>query len=173
MSELKTLHDAMTATFKARMPEVVHVEAYPDLNAEVRLPALLFALTAMPPAPDRGTGKVSITGRFQALILVDPCWPHAPLQAATLAGQMVATLRGQYWDLDFVEEPTDISAQPDGSSPELAQFVTWLVEWSQVFDLGELEWPWPDESGTSLAFGFYPDTGPGNEERYTAPEALP
>lgn len=173
MSELTTLHEAIRDTLVERMPKVMHVESFPDLQGDVQLPAVLFALTDMTQGQDRGEGKTGLVGLFQAAILVDPCRDHAPLQAAILATQVARVLDDQYWGQDFiVGPPEDVRAYPDGSAPELAQFVVWVVEWTQPFEVGELEWPWPDEGPGSLVFSFDPQTGSGNEGEYFPPEAL-
>ena len=160
VSELTILHEAIEATLRERMPKVVNVEAYPELGSVVAEPALLFALVDMKPGEDTGTGKTAMACQFQAAILVDALRTRAPLQAAILAGQLAAVLRGQYWDLDFVEAPTRVHARPDGSTPELAQFCVWVVDWLQVVHFGEFEWPWPDEQPGSLVLSVNGEIDP-------------
>ena len=172
MDELTTLHNAIEATFRERLPMVASVESFPELEAEVGLPAVLFALTDIGEATDNGSGKTSLTGRFQVCIMVDSTLSKAALQAAILATEISKILRGQYWDLDFVEEVQDVHAFPDDSMPELAQFVMWIVEWKQVFQVGELEWPWPIEPPGSLYLNVDGCTGTGNEDHYFQPEDL-
>ena len=159
MSELTTLHDAIVATFSAAMPRVVQVEAFPELGKEVRVPALLFGLTDISPGVDRGTGKVALVGRFQSCVLIDATRPKASLQASILATQMATVLKDQWWGgLDFLTGPPEnIHAQPEAPTMELEQFVLWSVQWTQNFEVGELEWPWPDESPGMLLFGFNDD----------------
>lgn len=174
MSELTTLHDAITRIISEQMPRVVHVEQFPELGAEVMTPALLYGITDMAPGQDRGEGKTAIIGRFQSCILVEADRPRASLQAAILAGQMMTVLKDQWWNLDFVTGPPEqVHAQPEAPTLELEQFVMWSVQWIQPFELGEFEWPWPDEPPGSLVFGFSPDIGPGSEQQYVAPEDIP
>lgn len=154
VSELTALHGAIEAAFKARVPAFKHVEAYAELGEDMGEPALLFAMTGAAPAPDTGTGKTALNCRFQAAVLVDATRTKAPLQAAILAGRVAVVLRGQYWDLDFVEAPTHIQVQPDGSVPELAQYCVWVVEWFQVVHFGESEWSWETEAPGSLVFNL-------------------
>ena len=154
VSELTALHEAIEATFRERIPAFKHVEPYPELNKEMGEPALVFAVTGMGPADDTGTGKTSLTCQFQAVVLVDATRTRAPLQAAILASRVATVLHAQYWDLDFVDAPTHVQVQPDGSTPELAQFCVWVVEWRQVVHFGEFEWPWEDEAPGSLVFGL-------------------
>ncbi len=47
-----------------------------------------------------------------------------------------------------------------------------LVEWTQSLRLGDPEWAWEDQPPGSLMLGFDPQTGPGHEPDYFAPEAL-
>jgi hypothetical protein len=145
--ELEALHDAITLTLKACMPDVLHIEAFPDLENNFKVPALFFGLTEFRPGVDTGTGKTAIRGKFQAVILVDSVLKHAPLHGMWLATRLASVLRGQYWGLDFTEESDNVHAEPDGSNPELAAFVVWTVQWTQTFHIGDVtEWPfpWPD-----------------------------
>lgn len=146
MNVFKTLHDAMTATIKADMPDGVTVEAYPEMDNRFNLPAVFFGLSEFHPDSNVGTGETVLRGTFQAIILVDPVLPHASLQASWLAAKLSMLLHAQYWDLDFVEGTKDVSARPDDSSPELASFLVWVVQWTQVMRVGEMVWPWPPET---------------------------
>lgn len=169
MSELTTLHDAITRTIAAAMPRFLHVEHFPELGAEVQTPALLFGLTDMTLGTDRGEGKTALIGRFQSCILVDAIRDKASLQAAILAAQMTSILNYQFWDLDFVTGPPEnIHAQPEAPTPDLEQFVMWSVQWTQAFEVGEVEWPWPDEPPGSVKFGFNDDP----QTEFFPPESL-
>lgn len=157
MSELTTLHDAITATLSAAMPKVLHVEAFPELDSKVRTPALLYGLTDMTLGTDRGEGKTALIGRFQSCILIDADRKKASMQAAILASQMAAALKDQFWGLDFIlGPPLNIHAQPEAPTKELEQFVMWSVQWIQHFEVGEAEWLWSDEPPGAPVFGDYP-----------------
>jgi hypothetical protein len=167
MSELTTLHDAITRIISERMPRVLHVEQFPELDAQVNTPALLYGITDMTLGTDRGEGKTALIGRFQSCILVDADRPKASLQAAILAAQMTTVLKDQWWGLDFVTGPPEqVHAQPEAPTAELEQFVMWSVQWVQPFEVGEFTWPWPDEPPGSLVFNIEPGDEP------VAPEAL-
>jgi len=169
VSELTTLHEAITRTVKAAMPQVLHVEEFPELGDEVQVPALLYGLTDLTLGEDRGTGQTALIGRFQSCILIDATRPKASLQAAILASQLVVTLRYQMWGLDFVVGPPEnVHAQPEAPEKDFEQFVMWSVQWTQAFEIGTLEWPWPDEPPGTLKFGFNDD--PASE--FFAPEDL-
>ncbi|MEZ0197377.1 hypothetical protein AB9U01_25320 [Pseudomonas qingdaonensis] len=171
-SEFTLLHDAMTTAITDALPQCRHVEAYPKLVAEgMKLPALMFAMTAVEPGPDPGDGRTCITATFEALILVEEARPRAPLQAAILAGHLVKLLRLQYWDQDFVGPVTDVRGMPS-ETPEILQCVSWSVHWRQDIYLGDTAWLWDDEPPGSLMFAFHPDTGPGSEGSYVAPEDM-
>ena len=167
MSELTTLHDAITRILSERMPRVLHVEQFPELDAQVNTPALLYGITDMTLGTDRGEGKTALVGRFQSCILVDADRPKASLQAAILAAQMTTVLKDQWWDLDFVTGPPEqVHAQPEAPTADLEQFVMWSVQWVQPFEVGEFTWPWPDEPPGSLLVEIEPGDGP------VAPEDL-
>ena len=161
MSELTTLHDAITRIISERMPRVLHVEQFPELDAKVNTPALLYGITDITLGTDRGEGKTALVGRFQSCILVDADRPRASLQAAILATQMATVLKDQWWDLDFVTGPPEqVHAQPEAPTAELEQFVMWSVQWIQPFEVGEFTWPWPDEPPGSLVFNIEPGDEP-------------
>jgi hypothetical protein len=161
MSELTTLHDAITRIISERMPRVLHVEQFPELDAQVNTPALLYGITDMTLGTDRGEGKTALVGRFQSCILVDADRPKASLQAAILAAQMTTVLKDQWWDVDFVTGPPEqVHAQPEAPTAELEQFVMWSVQWIQPFEVGEFTWPWPDEPPGSLVFNIEPGDEP-------------
>lgn len=159
MSELTTLHEAIARTLRERMPALLHVEEFPELGVEVKVPALLFGLTDITPGVDRGEGKTALIGRFQSCILLEATRTKASLQAAILAAQVAAVLHNQWWgDVEFLTGPPEnIHAQPEAVTADLEQFVMWSIQWTQAFEIGELEWPWPDEPPGSLMFGINDD----------------
>jgi len=171
-SELRVLHEAMTAAFKAALPQIGHVEAYPILKEGMKLPALLYAATNFAAGADPGDGRLCVTVTFEALILLEAKRAMAPLQAAILASKLMQVLQQQYWELDFVDQAHDVQAMPADVSPELHRCVGWAVQWRQNIYLGDTAWPWPDEPPGSLLFAFDPDSGAGNEGGYFPPEAL-
>lgn len=172
-SELKQLHDAMTATLQAQLPQFQHIEAYPKLIKEgMKLPALLYAATNFAPCDDPGDGRLLLKVTFEALVLLESSRPLAPLQAAILASKLMQQLRLQYWGLDFVGPTVDVEAMPAEFAPQLARSVGWAVQWQQDVYLGDTEWPWENEPPGSLVFAIDPDSGPGNEGGYQSPEAL-
>lgn len=167
MNELTTLHEAITVTIKAGIPQFETVGAYAAADESTVLPALFYAITSLEPGVDPGDGRTGISAGFEARILVDPAHPHAPLLAVTLATELTVLLRKQFWALDFVEEASVVRAVPAAAAPTSI----WLVQWQQMLRLGITQWPWPDQPGP-LAFAFSPDTGLGNEDRYQLPEDL-
>lgn len=169
MSELTTLHDAITRIISERMPKVLHVEQFPELGAEVSTPALLYGITDMTLGTDRGEGKTALIGRFQSCILIEADRPKASLQAAILASQLAAILKDQFWGgLDFVTgPPSEVHAQPEAPQENLEQFVIWSVQWIQPFEVGDFQWPWPDEPPGSLLVEIDPGDGPVAPEELT------
>lgn len=142
---LALLHDRITETLLAKLPGVVHVEAYPDLDNRFNVPAIFFGMPKFSPGTDDGSGKTAINGSFEALILVDATEKHAPVQGMWLSARVASLLRGQYWGLDFVEETKDVTASLVESGPGFEAFVTWGVSWTQTFHVGDAaEWPWPE-----------------------------
>lgn len=171
-SELRVLHEAMTATLTAALPQIEHVEAYPVLKEGMKLPALLYAATNFAPGVDPGDGRLCVTVTFEAVILVEAERPMAPLQAAILAGKVLQVLQQQYWGLDFVDQVQGAQAMPAEAVPELVRCQGWAVQWQQDVYLGDTAWPWEDQPPGSLVFAFDPDSGPGSEHQYQSPEEM-
>lgn len=165
MSDLSRLHDAISTTLKAAMPQLETVASYTDTQPDTQLPALFHAIVGLRPGVDPGDGHSCIVARFEARIVVDASRPGAALEATALATQLMVLLRKQYWDIEFVEEARAIQAQPLATAPS-----SWTLQWEQVLHLGQAQWPWPNQPPGSLVFSFDPDTGVGHEDSYKAPE---
>lgn len=172
-SELTRLHDAMTATMKAGLPQIEHVEAYPLLKEGMGLPALLYAMTNVASGVKPGDGRLCVTATFEACILLERSRDAAPLQAAILAGKLMQLLDEQYWDVDFVDGVKDMQASPTELVPELARCTGWSVAWRQDIYLGDTEWPWENQPPGSLVFAIIPGSGEDGEREYFAPEDIP
>ncbi|WP_233100819.1 hypothetical protein [Pseudomonas sp. MF6768] len=118
MSELTTLHDAITRIISERMPKVLHVEQFPELDADVQTPALLYGITDMTLGTDRGEGKTALIGRFQSCILIEADRPRASLQAAILASQLAVILKDQFWGgAGFCHRAAGADSRPARSPP--------------------------------------------------------
>lgn len=172
MSELGTLHEAITATLSAGMPELQCVNAFVAPDAGTALPALLHTLTGMKPGADAGDGRACVIASFEARILVSAARQKASLEVMTLAAQLTVVLRQQFWGLGFVEATANVQARPAMPPPEVPSTLEWRVQWEQPVYLGDLQWPWPDQPPGSLVFAFSPDTGPAHKDSYKAPEDM-
>ena len=94
--ELKQLHDAMTATLQANLPQFQLIEAYPKLIKEgMKLPALLYAATNFAPGDDPGDGRLCLKVTFEALVMLESSRALAPLQAAGEARKVLVALVGK------------------------------------------------------------------------------
>ena len=168
---LDQLYRAIEQQLSRELPGVRSVTAWPSIKDRIALPAVFLELADMEPGPDLGTGETTLICKFEARIIVDPIQPKHCQQAAQLAAQLAVLLRMQTWGV-AVEPAEFVQAMQDWTKPELDGYVVWLVEWTHQLYLGVEEWPWPDEPPGSLVFGFSPDTGPGHEGDYVAPESL-
>lgn len=172
MNELGTLHEAITATLSAGMPELQRIEAFAVPAEGMALPALLHTLTGMKPGTDTGDGRACVFASFEARIVVSAARQQASLEAMTLAAQLIVLLRQQFWGLDFVEAATNVRAGPATLPPEVPGTLEWRVQWEQPVYLGDLQWPWPDQPPGTLLFAFSPDTGLAHKDSYRAPEDM-
>ena len=165
MSDLNQLHQAISATIAAAMPQLATVGSHAVVQEGSVLPALFHSIVRLKPGIDPGDGHSCIDATFEARIHVDASHPQAAQNASTLAAQLVVLLRKQYWEIDFVEEARVTKARPLYGTPS-----AWRVRWKQVLHLGEAQWPWPNQPPGSLVFAFDPDAGSGNEGNYKSPE---
>lgn len=164
MSELATLHTAVTATIREAIPELASVDAYTAVGSAPERPALRHGIVRMTADAAPRDGRSVLIATFEADISADSANPEARLQGSLLAAQLMDLLRQQHWALDFVEASRNVQAQFEGSA--------WTVRWDQPVLLGDARWSWPDQPPGNLVLGFAPDIGLGNETHYVAPEAL-
>ncbi|QVM90226.1 hypothetical protein JYG34_19775 [Pseudomonas entomophila] len=164
MSELSTLQATLTASIRKAMPDLATVDADRGVAGNPALPSLRHGIVSMvaDAAPRDGRSVLVVT--FEAIITPDTSNTDARLQGIELAAQLMDLLRQQLWGLDFVEAVRNVQAQYQGA--------LWKVTWEQPVLLGEPHWQWPDQPPGSLVLGFDPDTGPGNQDNYLAPEDL-
>ncbi|MFJ3259847.1 hypothetical protein ACIPK7_06295 [Pseudomonas sp. NPDC086581] len=174
---LDAFYGAVEQHIARHLPGIQQVRFWPQVGDALALPAILLEIAEFEPGTDLGTGQTTLECRCEARIVVAPEQPDATRQAAQLSTQLAVLLRTQTWNLEEVEPAQFQSAEQDYSRPELDNYLTWRVEWSQVLHLGAEEWPWTDEApdGTRriLLIGLDPDTGPGNEGKYVPAGGLP
>lgn len=165
LDNLEQLHEAIKTGLIAKLPGVPTIDHYPKIGRRITIPAVLIEMSELEPGTDPGTGETAFVGRIQARAVVDPNSAKAEIMVRDLAARIVMAIQHESWGLpigvaDFVQ------AGEDGMKPELDSYLVWLVEWTHEFHLGELVWPYPDESGLTIMLGLEPETGLGNELKY-------
>ena len=163
---LEALYAAIEQVLRERLPEAQLIGFWPGVPENT--PAVSLEMAELLPERDPGTGESALLCRLQARIMVPP---GADRQAVSIACGIVRTLREQTWNL-YLEPARFVRSAVDGSREELKSLRVWLVEWTQSLRLGDPEWAWEDQPPGSLMLGFDPQTGPGHEPDYFAPEAL-
>ncbi|MDF9616160.1 hypothetical protein P5705_00740 [Pseudomonas entomophila] len=164
MSELSTLSAALTAMVREAMPGLASVDSQDNSSTSLPLPALRHGIVRMTADGAPRDGRSVLIATFEAEITPDSSQPQARLQGSELAAQLMDLLRQQLWGLDFVEASRNVQAHYEGAG--------WRVQWEQPILFGEPQWTWPDQPPGRLMLGISPDTGPGNEGKYLAPEDL-
>lgn len=155
IDSLVQLHAAIVSGLRAKLAGVPTVEAYPVLQRRIGLPAVLVELAEMEPDDDPGTGATALIGRFQARAIVDPNAAQADLQVRELAARIAVALTHETWGLPITMANL-VQIGDDAFKPELDGYLVWLVEWTHAFHLGEIVWPYADESGLAIWVGFTP-----------------
>lgn len=140
---------------RQHLPVLEIVASWPDIRERISLPALLLELAEVEPGTDPGTGRVALTCRLEARVVVAAEEPEHHQQAIHIATQLAVLLRAQYWELDDVDAAEFVHAGPDWTRPELDSCTVWKVEWTQQIYLGEEQWPWPDAAPAFLEPQLY------------------
>lgn len=166
LDNLKTLHDAMIAGLRTRLPDIAHIDAYPRIGRKIPTPGIAIEMSEMEPGHDPGTGQTSLIGRFQARAIFDPLAPHADLAVRQLAARIACAVHAQTWDVPVTPAKL-VQIGDDPFKPELDAYLVWLVEWTHEFDLGDVMSPLPADAPAVL-WGVDPDTG-GTDGRYWDP----
>lgn len=165
LDNLAQLHAPIVDGLRAKLAGVPTVEAYPATQRRIRLPAVLIELAEMEPGTDPGTGETALVGRFQARAIVDPSQAGADLVVRELAARIAVGLTHATWGLEITPAQL-VQIGEDSFKPELDAYLVWVVEWTHEFHLGDMAWPYPDESGLTVVLGVYPETGAGKETSY-------
>lgn len=165
LDNLNQLHDAIVAGLRAKLAGVPTVDAYPDIERRIHLPAVLIELAEMEPGDDPGTGETALVGRFQARAIIDPNASRANMLVRELAARVAVALAHETWGLE-ISIARLVQIGEDAFKPELDGYLVWVVEWTHEFHLGDATWPYPDESGLSVMLGMYPETGEGRAAHY-------
>lgn len=166
---IEALHDAIEADIKAQFPALETVEFYRENRKGLALPACLLELTEFEAdaEPDPGTGQLSVTARFEAMLVIDGLKvKNAKRSIRTLATNFAAWLRLRRWTGQKSGPAQVIGAYKDDFNPELDQFEVWRVEWTQILHLGTTD---IDDGGVTPIpyFSWSPDIGEGHEDDYT------
>ncbi|MBB4867349.1 hypothetical protein HNP46_006261 [Pseudomonas nitritireducens] len=169
---LALLLDAVEQALTARLSDIGTFLRGPLKQVPATLPALALEYAGLLPGKDPGNGQTALICRLQARILVARDDAAAEALALRNVAALAVLLRAQNWELEL-EPVSFIQAQPELDNPALAACRVWLVEWQQPVLLGDTEWPWEDQPSGSLMLGFDPQTGPGHEDDYFDPGALP
>ena len=174
IDNLAQLHAAIITGLRAKLTGISTVDAYPVIQRSMEIPAVLIELSEMDNGTDPGTGGIALIGHFQARAVVDPNLSDAYMQVRELAARIAVAIQHETWGLEISVSKL-LQIGEDAFKPELDGYLCWMVEWTHEFHLGQMAWPYPDETGLTLMLGLYPDTGAGNEGKYwesgTDPEA--
>lgn len=165
INNLAELHTALVAGLQTKLTGIPTVEAYPLIHRRIVLPAVLVELSEIDPGSDPGTGETALIGHFQARAIVDPNQTDANMQVRELAARIAVAITHENWGLEIGVSRL-LQVGEDAFKPELDGYLSWMVEWTHEFYLGETVWPYPDETGLTLMLGLYPDTGAGKENLY-------
>lgn len=171
LDNLAQLHTAIVHGLQAKLG-VQTVDAYPVIRRRIVLPAVLVELSEMGPGRDPGTGETALVATFQARAIVDPNLPDADVQVRELAAHIAVAITHETWGLD-VSIAQLVHMGEDAFKPELDSYMSWVVEWTHEFHLGESAWPYPDDTALTIMLGMYPETGATHEDDYWALGSAP
>lgn len=165
LDNLAQLHTAVVDGLRGKLAGVPTVDAYPVIKRRIHLPAVLVELAEMEPGADPGTGQTALVGRFQARAVVDPNQAKADLVVRELVARIAVAITHETWGLEITPAQL-VQIGEDAFKPELDGYVVWVVEWTHEFHLGEIQWPYQDDTDVTIMLGVYPETGAGKADRY-------
>lgn len=175
MTEENFTLDLLYAAIEQHIADAVsglnYVGTMPDLRERIDVPAVVIELAELEPGLDQGTGETALVARLEARVIVGSERDQCQQQAAFAAAQIAVLLRTQTWGLE-VGQAEFVRCAQDWTRPELDGYAVWVVEWNQPIWLGKQEWPWHNQPPGNLVWGFSPETGPGSEGSYVAPEDM-
>lgn len=151
VTDFTTLHDAMAAEFKKRLPSLRTVEALADdpPSDKVITPALFIGVEEMLTTKKLSGGRVAITCTMAAYCVLSSKTPRVEVEILNMAASVASVVDGNHWGLgECVQRPSRLSAAPGSLSKGGKGLEAWVVQWEQVIHLGEA-WqcpePIPDE----------------------------
>lgn len=132
-------HEAIIAAIQGAFPQLRTVSAYPRESGKIMTPACFVSLVDCQPSRDPGTSQVEFVARWEALVVLGFKDEQAKRSVRALALDLGRYIYGQRWGVACGPARLE-GVQPDAFSPELDQYETWRVDWTQDFMLGENQW---------------------------------
>lgn len=167
LDNLKTLHDAIEAGLRDKLPGIERIHAYPKIGKAIETPFIAIELGELEPGHDDGTGAVPLVGRMQARVIVDPLVDGAELLVRELSARVLKAIHHETWGLPVTPGKQIGPASEDPFRPDLDTYLVWLVEWVHEFDLGdEIDTPMP---GRAVLWGVASETGTARDGAYWNP----
>lgn len=166
-TDFETLHDAIVAQIKAKMPMLKTVKSYdPTERDAIKTPALLLELVEMKPGRKVGDGRLPITAEFAAHCLLSVKTERVDVEIRNFAAKMLQVVNGSKWGLaDSVERPEALGAFPGMFKPDDKGFESWIVVWEQTLHLGDI-WENADFLPNDVYVGEAPEIGLANQDKY-------
>lgn len=161
LDNLKTLHDAIEAGLRAKLPAIERIHAYPKIGKAIETPFIAIELAELEPGHDNGTDAVPLVGRMQARVIVDPLVDDAELLVRDLSARVLKAIHHETWGVPVTPGKQIGPASVDPFRPDLDTYLVWLVEWVHEFDLGdEVDSPTP---GRTVLWRVASETGPAGD----------
>lgn len=174
-TNIAQLHEDIASAIKAQFPALKLVAFYheeqdrtpPDMGTQ--LPACLLELVEMEldEKEDPQTDQLALWARFEARLMIGFNTPQAKIQIRQLAAVFATWIHKT--PRFHGESPSGahlIGIHRDDFSPLIDKYEIWCVEWREVLWLGETVWTDEGQTPANPVFGFAPDIGQGNEDKY-------
>lgn len=173
--DLGALFATIAAEIQAAFPALQTVEFHRVERKGLVTPALLLEMAELEAEPnqDPGTEQLAVAARFEAYVVMGFRTPDVRTEVRRFAAAFAAWLRLRRWPGIPTDAAQVIGCYPDNFDPELDQFETWRIEWSQVLHLGASVWDNDGTVPTTILTAWSPDIGAGNEDKYTSLDIPP
>ena len=146
------------------------LEAYPELQRSVALPAVLLELSELAP-DDFSDATVGFQARFTAYCIVDPIPDTADMDVRNLAAEVATRIiqEQDFGNAAVMERAEVLSIGPNEWKPELDGYLVWAVQFSLGVSVGEGYWRFDPAPGVAVTTITVGDCAIVHGENYAAP----
>jgi hypothetical protein len=141
MTTLAEFADALAAKLSAKLPDVpvVSVDAPPQTQRRLQLPAVYLLIADFEPLTEAGDSRLLVDARWEALCIFDPNAERPDLGLRALAARVAVALHEIRRPVAGQGHIRLARAGENYFRPEMDGYLSWVVEFAVEIALGELD----------------------------------